>query len=93
MQSAWKDNALILFLSTTHGMADTIMRKWKRPSTTSTSAKTARKPFGAHSQMELPIPIFIDHYNHCMGQVDQADQLRSYNPGLRRIRRGGWHAL
>jgi hypothetical protein len=28
-----------------------------------------------------------------MGQVDQADQLRSYNPGLRRIRRGGWHAL
>ena len=28
-----------------------------------------------------------------MGQVDQANQLRSYNPGLRRIRRGGWHAL
>ncbi len=69
------------------------MWKWKRPSTTSTSAKTARKPFGSSAQKELPIPIFIDEYNHSMGHVDQADQLRSYNPGLRRIRRGGWHAL
>lgn len=28
-----------------------------------------------------------------MGHVDQADQLRATNPGLRRIKRGGWHAL
>jgi len=28
-----------------------------------------------------------------MGYVDQADQRRASNPGLRRIRRGGWHAL
>jgi hypothetical protein len=28
-----------------------------------------------------------------MGYVDQADQLRATNPGLRRVKRGGWHAL
>ena len=28
-----------------------------------------------------------------MNAVDQADQLRSYNSGLRRIRKGGWHAI
>ena len=28
-----------------------------------------------------------------MSYVDQADQLRATNPGLRRIRHGGWHAL
>jgi hypothetical protein len=28
-----------------------------------------------------------------MGQVDLADQYRANNPGRRRIRRGGWHAI
>ena len=41
----------------------------------------------------LAIPCVIDEYNHKMGQVDLADQYRAGNPGLRRIRRGGWHAL
>jgi len=60
---------------------------------TSTSAKTARQPFGSDPEKDLPIPKFVDDYNHFMGYVDQADQLRASNPGLRRIRRGGWHAL
>jgi len=55
--------------------------------------KTARKPFGSEPVKDLPIPKFIDDYNHYMGQVDQADQRRASNPGLRRIKRGGWHAL
>jgi len=93
MQSAWKNNVLILFLSTTHETADTIMQKWKRSSTTSTSAKTAWKSFGFNAQKKLSISIFIDHYNHCMRQVNQTDQLCSYNPELCRIRRGDWHAL
>ena len=49
-QHAWKDNALVLFLSTTHpipGPDQLIIRNRKRPSKTSTSAKTARKPFGS----------------------------------------------
>jgi len=95
-QHAWKDNALVLFLSTTHpipGPDQLIIRNRKRPSKTSTSAKTARKPFGSEPTKNLPIPKFVDDYNHYMGQVDQADQLRASNPGLRRVRRGGWHAL
>ncbi len=93
LQSAWKDNALVLFLSTTHGTPDLITRHRKRPSTTSTSARTARAVFGSEYSKDLPIPTFIDNYNHYMGQVDQADQLRATNPGFRQIRRGGWQAL
>ena len=44
LQSAWKDNALVLFLLTTHktGPDQLVIRHRKRPATTSTSAKTAR---------------------------------------------------
>jgi hypothetical protein len=69
------------------------LRHRKRPSTTSTSARTARAVFGAKSSKDLPIPQFVDNYNYHMGQVDQADQLRATNAGFRPIRRGGWHAL
>lgn len=95
VQSAWKDNALVLFLSTTHetGPDQLVIRHRKRPATTSTSAKTARQAFGPDSEKDLPIPKFVDDYNHYMGYVDQADQLRASNPGLRRIKHGGWHAL
>ena len=93
MQSAWKNNILILFLLTTHETADTIMWKQKRSSTTSTSAKTIWKSFDFSAQKKLSISIFIDHYNHCMKQMNQADQLHSYNSELHRIRRDGWHAL
>ena len=37
-----------------------------------------RKVFGDEARKELPIPVFIDDYNHYMGGVDIADQLRSY---------------
>src|SRR5450432_4862429 len=94
MQYTWKDNALVLFLSTTSSDPNSIIiRNWKRPSSTSSSAKTARKPFGSEPRKDLPIPKFVDDYNHLMNQVDIADQLRSSNVGNRRIRRGGWHAL
>ena len=87
-QSAWKDNALVLFLSTTHQTSpdQVIIRHRKRPATTSTSAKTARKAFGSEPEKDLPIPKFVDDYNHYMGYVDRADQLRATNPGLRRVK-------
>jgi hypothetical protein len=28
-----------------------------------------------------------------MGYMDKADQLQTANPGLRRVKKGGWHAL
>jgi hypothetical protein len=83
----------VLFLSTIASSNTIVVRNRKRPSSTSTSAKTARKPFGSESRKDLPIPDFVDGYNHNMNHVDIADQLRSTNPGNRRIRRGGWHAL
>ena len=70
-----------------------IKRLRRQPGPTSTSAKTARKAFGDSPIKLMSIPKVFDDYNHYMGAVDVADQLRSYNPGLRRIRRGGWHAL
>jgi hypothetical protein len=73
-------------------MQNTVMRNRKRPTATSTSAKTARKPFGDQPRKELPIPKLIDDYNHKMNSIDQADQLQE-KPGTRRVRRGGWHAL
>jgi hypothetical protein len=84
----------VLFLSTTSNPTDSIViRNRKRPSSTSTSAKTARKAFGSEPTKDLPIPKFVDDYNHLMNQVDIADQLRATNPGNRRIKTGGWHAL
>lgn len=83
----------MLFLSTTHeagpGPDKVVIRHRKRPALTSTSAKTARQPFGLAPEKDLPIPKFVDDYNHFMGYVDRADQLRASNPGLRQIRRGG----
>jgi hypothetical protein len=90
---AWKDNALVLFQSTITDGQSTITRERKRPSETSSAAKTARVPFGDSPTKKLSIPRFVDDYNHQMNAVDQADQLRSSNAGLRRIRKGGWHAI
>ena len=115
LQTAWKDNNLVLFLSTIHYpveldpetvrilQANTkpgnligqelIVRDRGRPRATSTAAKSVRAEFGDAVRKNLAIPCVIDEYNHKMGQVDLADQYRAGNPGLRRIRRGGWHAL
>jgi hypothetical protein len=43
-----------------------------------TALITVHKVFGDQARKELPIPVFIDDYNHYMGGVDIADQLRSY---------------
>lgn len=106
VQSAWKDNAIVLMLSTTHKPMDctipgpemdlqghTIIRNRKRPKETSSAARTARKPFGNCPRKDLRIPRVFDDYNHNMGGVDIADQLRGGMGGLRRIRKGGWRAL
>ena len=65
----------------------------RRPRATSTAAKSVRAEFGDAVRKNLAIPCSINEYNHKMGQVDLADQYRAGNPGRRRIRRGGWHAL
>src|SRR5438477_55219 len=49
-----------------------------RPRETSTNAAKVRAIFGHASKKSLPIPVVIDDYNHFMGGVDIADQLRGY---------------
>lgn len=115
LQTAWKDNNLVLFLSTIHDSIkldpklvrvqqavmdpgtyigpELIVRNRKRPKATSTAARAVRDEFGSATTKKLAIPRAIDEYNYLMGQVDRGDQFRAGNPGLRRIRRGGWHAL
>jgi hypothetical protein len=115
LQTAWKDNNLVLFLSTIHNPIELapdivriqqaimkpgnrigrelIVRSRKRSKATPTAARIVALEFGNTVRKNLAIPCIIDEYNHKMGQVDLADQYRAGNPGRRRIRRGGWHAL
>ena len=64
----------------------------KHPSLTATGAKQTRKVFGDDVEKMLPIPTFIFWYNHYMGGVDIADQLRSYFT-TQRTHRQTWKPL
>lgn len=95
MQFGWKDNSSCLFQSTVHTRDEVqVVQPRKRPSKTSSKAKTARQPFGDSVVKELSIPQFVDEYNYNMNHVDQADQLRaSYETlGDHKLRKG-WKAL
>jgi hypothetical protein len=54
-----------------------ILRLRRQPLKTSSQAVITRKPFGGKVQTKLLIPTFINGYNHYMGQVDVANQLRA----------------
>ena len=90
---AWKDNALVLFMTTCDEATAQVERLRKRPSESSTMAKTSRKPFGDQSRAILSIPSFDDAYNMNMGAVDQGDALKATNNCSRRCRRGGHQSL
>jgi hypothetical protein len=74
-------NLLLIFeylgMTTGHRIEPKTFRMRKRPKITSSNAKIARAPFGDKSTKILPIPTFIDDYNHYMGGVDQSNQLRA----------------
>jgi hypothetical protein len=94
MQFAFKDNALVLALSTHFsGWEPSIWRLRRQPGKTSTSARTARAPFKGQPLKMLQIPCLIDAYNHHMNGVDNGDQLRAEFEPSRRIKRGGQQAL
>jgi hypothetical protein len=90
---AWKDNALVLSMSTVADGKSTVERLRKRPSETSSAAKTSRKPFGPNTRTTLPIPEYEDEYNHQIGAVDQGNQLKKPNTLEKLYRRGGHQSL
>ena len=64
-------------MTTGHRMGPMIHRLRKRPKKTASNARITREPFGDNPIKMLPIPTFIDDYNHYMGGIDQSNQLRA----------------
>ena len=87
----------MLFMTTVHNGLETLVnRERRRPAATSTGARQTAKIFGSSARKILPIPLFIDQYNHFMGGVDIADQMRSYYTTQRRHHQTWkplWHFL
>jgi hypothetical protein len=86
--SVWQDSNKVGFCTTIHNGTEWVVRNRKRPKGISTSAAITKQPFymftlpiGCKEPYEhtrlLPIPSAIDDYNHHMGGVDIADQLRA----------------
>jgi len=74
----WFDNVPVTILSTEHDFESQQERLRRRPGKKSTNAKKAWEAFGDLQEKQMMIPLCIDDYNHNMGGVDIADQLRSY---------------
>jgi hypothetical protein len=66
---------------------DFVARQRKRPAKTSTSGSIVRIVFKDNPIKELRIPVFIDDYNHNIGAVNIANQLREAYETHRATRR------
>ena len=64
METAWKDQDVLLLMTTVDKTEPTILRLHRRPAKTATNSHTLRAVFGKAPVKELPIPLFIDGYNH-----------------------------
>ena len=96
LQAAWKDQNVVLFMSTVSTGMESILRNRRRPAKSATNSRTSREVFGDSPTKELLIPRFIDDYNHFMGGVDTADQLKSYYNTQRKHHKNWkplWHFL
>ena len=78
LQLGWKDQKLVLFMSTIHKGDEWIEKQRRRPASTSTSGQQIRLLFGDQPTKVLPIPGAINDYNLHMNAVDLANQLRSH---------------
>ena len=92
MEFAWKDQNVVLFISTVSNSRRTVKRLRRRPAKTAINAYTSRAIFGEMTIKELNIPEFIDIYNHFMNGVDCADQLRCYY-NTQRVHVKSWKPL
>ncbi|KJZ69679.1 hypothetical protein HIM_10926 [Hirsutella minnesotensis 3608] len=93
-QIAWKDNALVLMLSTVHTGNEIEERIRKRPANVSKPQQRAiKEEFKDKHTKKLKLPIVTVEYNDEMGSVDVGDQLRGYMGYDHITRRGGWKAI
>ncbi|KAI3528196.1 hypothetical protein CABS02_15177 [Colletotrichum abscissum] len=92
-QFTWKDNALVLFLTTVFDETSEVVRNRRRPAGNTAAKKAAREVFSPDVRKDLRIPLAVDEYNHRMNGVDTSDQMRSYYDFNRPVRRGSWQAL
>jgi len=72
---------LVIILSTIYTIEreeSKVHREHKKPRETSSNSQKVRFVFGNVIHKTLPILKMIDDYNHHMGDVDIANQLRSY---------------
>ncbi|KAF6813516.1 AC transposable element-derived protein 4 [Colletotrichum sojae] len=92
-QFTWKDNALVLFLTTVFQDGREVIRNRRRPAGDSAAKRAVRQVFGPDVRKDLPVPEPINEYNHKMNGVDTSDQMRSYYQYGRPIRRGGWQSI
>jgi len=63
---------------TINGEESKIVKECRRPRETSSNSQKVRSVFKSAARKSLPILKIIDDYNHHMGDIDIADQLRSY---------------
>jgi hypothetical protein len=89
----WFDNAPVTLMTTIHRLDATVDRVRQKPGAKSTNAKQSGPAFGENQQLEMPIPECVDDYNHFMGGVDRADQLRCYYDCQQTSRRTWWPIL
>src|SRR6266498_4179168 len=75
----WIDNGPVTMLTTIHEIClqHRIQRLRRRSRINNINATRIQNVFGNESKKILPIPTVIDDYNHFMGGVDIASQLRS----------------
>jgi hypothetical protein len=83
----------MLFQTTTHNRTSIILRPRKHLKKSLSKTKIARKIFGDKPQKNLNIPVFVDKYNYYINNVNKGDQLKSYNPNKKLIRRGRHQVL
>jgi hypothetical protein len=56
-------------MTTRHRIKPKIDRLRRRPKKTASNARISREPFGEAPIKVLPIPTFIDDYNHYIGGI------------------------
>ena len=99
LQVAWQDNNLVLGLTTAYGVRevdDSITKKRKRPSKTSTNARVVLPAFKENDQnvfkKDFKVPKLFYHYNKHMGEIDRFNALVAAYSSQRACNRN-WMAL